>query len=700
MSKLINSNVVNGARTGLSEKKISKNKKIMIFSMLGITGLTIGVSLPFGFLTNFNNKTIIVEDIDRPYDETIPLVTNNTDFKAYYVGSWANLFFTQINIDLSKNSSIPANQINLANLAKIGIVPSNENWRNWQWVRSAPILNKNNQFQIIMQTTALQTDVFSYHVLLNAGTQAAIKPSTKYNVNTSYFNNNNFIAYKPNFLTKLSDSYLTYTKTSADINTSINIENLENIGIVPIFDAYKAWEQITLFPINSTTVKVTISLSNNINDTISYNIMGLTASTLYDSTTPLFSSNDNSFIAYAPKYVKENFLVNLSIEYTKSNSNPDFVIDYDNLAKIGILPLSNEYKLWESIKLQPINSNQVKFIVNVTSTKVFEYTVTGVKKSTFYDDTQVIYDTDPNFIMYLPNNWVNIYPVEGTLRLTSTAFNSDERISLTTLEKIGIVPITLEYLNWTSIEITPIKSGTCTVVIKKNNDADTVATIEANYFKSSGTYGNTILRQISNADYNFIWYRPTAWNNTISASTITLDYNNASQITLESLERIGIVPLNDSYKSWTSIARNTVLHNLQGLFDVTITHALAGVSPQVVRVSGFKTSSIYDPFTVLEQTADYIRFLPVQFKALTLAIISSKYQIIDWSGASINTTNLETLGIVPLNDNYRNWRRLYYLRYQGPTQTITKDSLVFSVLKTSDNLQDGEELVYPIDIVI
>ncbi|MEG2245797.1 MAG: hypothetical protein RSC02_02485, partial [Malacoplasma sp.] len=52
----------------IAEKKSKKNRIIIFFSVLGLSTLTVSVSLPLGFLTNLVSPLIIEETITTPYD--------------------------------------------------------------------------------------------------------------------------------------------------------------------------------------------------------------------------------------------------------------------------------------------------------------------------------------------------------------------------------------------------------------------------------------------------------------------------------------------------------------------------------------------------------------------------------------------------------------------------------------------------------
>ncbi|MEG2464375.1 MAG: hypothetical protein RSA87_04265, partial [Malacoplasma sp.] len=631
----------------------------IFFSVLGLSTLTVSVSLPLGFLTNLVSPPVIPPPvIDTPYDPNVVLSKTNVDFNAYYVFGWKELTLSDVleQISLQRDSVDPSRQINLQSLANLGIVPSNDNWKSWVWVRAIPIEGRSNSFRMAILETIAAEAPFSYDVSVKNG---AIKPSTLYDIGYKLAGNANFYAYTPATLTTLSDYYLNYQKTSSNPLTTISIRNLEVIGIVPIFDQYKSWESITLFPVDGKTIKVNINTGASTNPIVTYNITGITTSTFYNASSATIASNAN-FVAYTPNSFKNTTLVNLNLTFTKDSQNPATALNFENLDKIGIVPLNNNYKEWDSISIYPISGNKVKSSVKISASATpIEYEIVGVKPSAFYDiNTAPIYNNSTEFIMYVPIAWTKMFPVEAALTLTSSSTNPATKISLETLEKIGIVPKNLEYKNWSSITITALASATCKIVIKKNNDANIVSEFNASCLKTSGTYNAAeVLYTGNTTPFKFIWYKPKTWATTLP-NDISLSFTS-SNITLDSLEKIGIVPLNKEYTSWQSILKSDILYGLQGKFGVTMTSSTQPNSPLTFDVAGLKTSEIYNSSIVILHRHDFIQFKPFSFAPIsgeTLTWLGA----INWINREINLENLAKIGVVPIHESWQRWHKVRF----------------------------------------
>ncbi|MEG2802355.1 MAG: hypothetical protein RR881_02085, partial [Malacoplasma sp.] len=608
---------------------------------------------------------------------------------------WNELTLSDVleQINLQRDSVDPSRQINLQSLANIGIVPNNENWKSWVWVRAQPIEGRSNSFRISILETIASEGAFSYDISVANG---AIKGTSYYNAANKLAGNANFYAYTPTTLTTLSDYYLNYQKTSSNPLTTISIRNLEVIGIVPIYDQYKSWESITLFPIDGKTIQVSINTGATTNPIIRYNITDITTSTFYNASSATIASNAN-FVAYTPKSFSQTALINLNIELTKNANNPSSQITFANLEKLGIVPLTNDYKLWESISIYPIEANKVKCTIQTSTTATpISYDITGVKPSTYYDTTAPIYTGNNDFIMYTPYEWKRLFPVQALLMLTSTSAIPETKISLQTLEKIGIVPKNLEYKKWTNITVTPQESGTCLVTIKR--DRNIVAEFKAACFKTSGKYDtNSILYTGTTTPFKFIWYKPTAWNN-ILPTEITVNFTS-SNITLESLENIGIVPLNNEYKTWSSILKSDILYGLQGKFSVAMTSSSSPSTPLNFDITGLKQSTIYDSSMIIRQypnsnNPDFIQFQPNAFKRPTSAYLDT-LRLLVWVNQEISKPNLEKIGIVPINDTYLGWSKVEFgFKHENSNE------IVFKIYNNRNNANDYIEVTYPFTIVI
>ncbi|MEG2198252.1 MAG: hypothetical protein RRZ34_00110 [Malacoplasma sp.] len=682
-----------------TNKKCKKNKKIIFFTFLGLSTLTIAVSLPFGLLSNLiTSPTPPIISPSLPYDTKTPLSKTNADFDAYYVYGWKDLTLSDIleKINLQRDSSVLEKSISLKNLENLGIVPKNDNWKSWVSVRSVPIEGNPNSFRILIQESAVSKSQFSYDVNIPDG---AIKTSSYYNATNKLASNNNFYAYTPTTLKTLSDFYLTYLRDSSNQLTNITIQNLEKIGIVPIFDQYKSWESITLFPLDGKTIKVSIKVDSSPSSIITYNISGITSSSFYNASIDPILTNDD-FVAYTPNSFQETYLTDLNLEFIKNSYDPSEQIIFENLERVGIVPINNNYKSWESISIYPISGNKVKCIVRTSANaSTFEYDIIGVKASTFYDvNSNPLHNTNPEFIMYTPYAWTKMFPADAAITLTSTSSNPKSKISLVTLNEIGIVPKNLEYKNWSSITITPISSGTCDVIIKKSSDSIPVANFNVSCFRTSGKYSKTnILYKSDSPFFKFIWYKPTAWD-TMSPKDINISFTS-SNITLESLEEIGIVPLSAEYKLWNSILKTDILYGLDGRFNVTMTSTNPEASPIAFDITNLKKSSYYDPTNIIRYypnttDPDFIQFMPYKFNHSTQSDFDSLKKLV-WTNNEITPERLETIGIVPINNAYSTWTKVEF-----GNKPESSNVIYFYIYNIANNSNAHTDIEYPFTLEI
>ncbi|MEG0124234.1 MAG: hypothetical protein RR665_02010 [Malacoplasma sp.] len=677
-----------------TNKKWKKNKKIIFFTFLGLSTLTIAVSLPFGLLSNLiTSQTPPITSPSLPYDTQTPLSKSNVDFDAYYVSGWKDLTLSDIleKINLQRDSSVLEKSISLKNLENLGIVPKNDNWKSWVSVRSVPMEGNPNSFRILIQESAVSKSQFSYDVNIPDG---AIKASSYYNASNKLATNNNFYAYTPTTLKTLSDFYLTYLRDSSNQLTKITIQNLEKIGIVPILDQYQSWESITLFPLDGKTIKVSIKVDSSPSSIITYNISGITSSSFYNASIDPILTNDD-FVAYTPNSFQETYLTDLNLEFIKNSYDPSEQIIFENLERVGIVPINNNYKSWESISIYPISGNKVKCIVRTSANaSTFEYDIIGVKASTFYDvNSNPLHNTNPEFIMYTPYAWTKMFPADAAITLTSTSSNPKSKISLVTLNEIGIVPKNLEYKNWSSITITPISSGTCDIIIKKSSDSIPVANFNVSCFRTSGKYSKTnILHKSDSPFFKFIWYKPTAWD-TMSPKDINISFTS-SNITLESLEEIGIVPLSAEYKLWNSILKTDILYGLEGRFNVTMTSTNPVAAPITFDITDLKKSSYYDPTNIIRYypnitNPDFIQFMPYKFNHSTQSDFDSLKKLV-WTNNEITPERLETIGIVPINNAYSTWTKVEF-----GNKPESSNVIYFYIYNIANNPNAHTDIEYP-----